>query len=123
MRLVGGRIHQLIAVKSAWMNGVSFEDTARELRQKEREKFLDIFKKPSAWKVIDALRKAPGRSVLLSRLIEGSNPDDVDMLLSNGVISCTRDKSGLSVTFESRLTEHIVGEFYQGQNQGDFATM
>ena len=116
VRLVGGRLHQLIAVKSAWMNGASFEDTARELRQKEREKFLDVFRKPSAWKVIDALRKAPGKRVLLSRLIESGNPDDVDMLLSNGVISCTRDACGLSVTFESKLTEHIVSEFYQGQN-------
>ena len=113
VRLVGGRIHQLIAVKGAWLTGSTFEGTACELRQKEREKFLDVFRRPAVWKVVDALRTAPGKRVLLSRLIERTNTEDVELLLTNDIIRCVRNTCGLVVTFESKLTEHIVDEFYQ----------
>ncbi|KAI0239630.1 hypothetical protein LSAT2_009639 [Lamellibrachia satsuma] len=113
VRLVGGRIHQLIAVKGAWLTGATFEGTACELRQKEREKFLDVFRRPAVWKVVEALRTAPGKRVLLSRLIERTNTEDVELLLTNDIIRCVRDTCGLVVTFESKLTEHIVDEFYQ----------
>ena len=111
--LVGGRINQLIAVKSAWLGGASFEETACELRQKEREKFLDVFRRPSAWKVIEVLRNAPDKRILLSRLIEKTNTNDVDLLMANDIIRCVRDSCGLSVALDSRLTEHIIEELFR----------
>jgi len=114
--LVGGRINQLIAVKGAWLGGASFEETACGLRQKEREKFLDVFRRPSAWRVIEALRNAPDKRILLSRLIEKTNTNDVDLLMANDIVRCVRDGCGLSVALDSRLTEHIIEEIFQKEN-------
>jgi len=40
--LVGGRILQLIAMKRDWLYGVSFDDSADELKNREREKLLQV---------------------------------------------------------------------------------
>jgi len=40
--LVGGRILQLIAMKRDWHNGVSFDDSAEELKNREREQLLQV---------------------------------------------------------------------------------
>ena len=40
--LVGGRILQLIAMKRDWLYGVSFDDSAEELKYREREKLLQV---------------------------------------------------------------------------------
>ena len=40
--LVGGRILQLIAMKRDWLYGVSFDDSAEELKNREREQLLEV---------------------------------------------------------------------------------
>ena len=40
--LVGGRILQLIAMKRDWLYGVSFDDSAEELKSGEHEKLLQV---------------------------------------------------------------------------------
>ena len=40
--LVGGRVLQLIAMKRDWLYGVSFDDSAEELKYREREKLLQV---------------------------------------------------------------------------------
>ena len=40
--LVGGRILQLIAMKRDWLYGVSFDDSAEELKYREQEKLLQV---------------------------------------------------------------------------------
>jgi len=40
--LVGGRILQLIAMKRDWLYGVSFDDSADELKYRERQKLLQV---------------------------------------------------------------------------------
>jgi len=40
--LVGGRILQLIVMKRDWLYGVSFDDSAEELKNREREKLLQV---------------------------------------------------------------------------------
>ena len=42
VELVGGRILQLIAMKRDWLYGVSFDDSAEELKSREREKLLQV---------------------------------------------------------------------------------
>ena len=42
VELVGGRILQLIAMKRDWCQGVSFDDSADELKSREREKLLQV---------------------------------------------------------------------------------
>jgi len=40
--LVGGRMLQLITMKRDWLYGVSFDDSAEELKNREREKLLQV---------------------------------------------------------------------------------
>ena len=40
--LVGGRILQLLAMKRDWLYGVSFDDSAEELKYREQEKLLQV---------------------------------------------------------------------------------
>ena len=40
--LVGGRILQLIAMKRDWLYGVSFDDSAEELKYREQEQLLQV---------------------------------------------------------------------------------
>jgi len=40
--LVGGRILQLIVMKRDWLYGVPFDDSAEELKYREREKLLQV---------------------------------------------------------------------------------
>ena len=42
VELVGGRILQLIAMKRDWLYGISFDDSAEELKNREREKLLQV---------------------------------------------------------------------------------
>jgi len=42
VELVGGRILQLIAMKRDWLYGVSFDDSAEKLKNREREKLLQV---------------------------------------------------------------------------------
>ena len=43
--LVGGRVLQLIAMKRDWLYGVSFDDSAQELKNREREQLMQVKKK------------------------------------------------------------------------------
>jgi len=42
VELVGGRILQLIAMKRDWLYGIPFDDSAEELKNREREKLLQV---------------------------------------------------------------------------------
>jgi len=42
--LVGGRILQLIAMKRDWLYGVSFDDSAEELKHREQEQLLQVLR-------------------------------------------------------------------------------
>jgi len=42
VEMVGGRILQLIAMKRDWLYGVSFDNSAEELKNSEREKLLQV---------------------------------------------------------------------------------
>ena len=42
--LVGGRILQLIVMKRDWLYGVPFDDSAEELKYREQEKLLQVYK-------------------------------------------------------------------------------
>ena len=42
VEMVGGRILQLIAMKRDWLYGVSFDDSAEQLKSREREKLLQV---------------------------------------------------------------------------------
>ena len=42
VELVGGRMLQLIAMKRDWLYGVSFDDSADQLKSRERDKLLQV---------------------------------------------------------------------------------
>ena len=46
--LVGGRILRLIVMKRDWLYGVSFDDSAEELKNREREQLLQVLPSASA---------------------------------------------------------------------------
>jgi len=42
VEMVGGRMLQLIAMKRDWLYGVSFDDSANQLKNRERDKLLQV---------------------------------------------------------------------------------
>jgi len=42
VEMVGGRMLQLIAMKRDWLYGVSFNDSANQLKNRERDKLLQV---------------------------------------------------------------------------------
>ena len=118
--LVGGHLHHLIIFKRDWIRGVPFDDTAEELKNREREKFLHVSRSPSRWKVISTLRAAPEKTMLLSKLIKETDSKGVESLAKQNMIRFIRDTKGIVVTFQSTLTKNVVDEFesaYLSQNQ------
>ena len=109
--LVGGRLHHLIAFKKDHLNGVDKTITARELRYREREKFLAASQVPSQWKVIDILCASPKKTMKMSDLAQQTSPEDVQALLESNIIKIERRGRGLAATFESRLAERVAEEF------------
>lgn len=111
--MVGGRILQLIAMKRDWLYGVSFDDSAEELKSREREKLLQVWKTESHWRIMEAIHSAPKQSVLLSSLLQQVSFDDVQALTRLNVIHYERDQhqpSELVVTFRSKLTYQVFDE-------------
>jgi len=118
--IVGGRIIHLITFKRNFVDGVSFSDTLRQLKNHEQEKFVNVSRKPSLWKVVSELRDAPNKILSLTKLIKASTEEDVHTLLRMKVIRCERSGAGALVKFFSPLTEHVVGEMqkrYESQSQ------
>lgn len=110
--LVGGRILQLIAIKRDWLYGVSFDDSAEELKNREREELLQIWKTDSHWKIMKAIHSAPGHTIPLSSLLQQVSFADVQALANLNVIHYYRDgqHSELVVTFRSKLTLQVFDE-------------
>lgn len=107
---VGGRMIHLIAFKRDYAAGIPFSDTIRQLMNQEQEKFVRVSRKPSQWKVVSKLRKAPNKTLKLSKMIRDLSEDDVHGLLRLKVIRIKRSNVGALVKFFSPLTEHIVDE-------------
>jgi len=108
--LVGGRIIHLISFKRDFVFGISFDDTADRLKEREREKFIHANRTPSFWVVIGAVRTAPDKCMMLSKLIKASSEDDVRSLAGHDIIRYDHDRIGVLVRFQSTLTESVVDE-------------
>ncbi len=112
--LVGGRFQYLLLCKLEWAEGTPFEATATNLILKERTKFFSVTKEPRQFKVLDTLWKAPNRRMLLKKLMEDRERDDILALARNNIIKLERDgRKGLMVSFQSRLTEVVVKEMFE----------
>ena len=113
VNMVGGRMIRLIAFKRDFAAGIPFSDTMRQLMNHEQEKFVRVSRKPSQWKVVSELRKAPNKILKLSKVIRDLSEDDVHGLLRLNVIRIERSHVGALIKFSSQLTEHIVDELEQ----------
>ena len=106
--LVGGRVSQLIIFKREYLKGIPIAVTASRLQEKDQEKFVCASKDPRLLSVIDQLKQAPKKNLLLSRLVSVSSRECVLQLAKQNVIKFERDHEGVHVTFESRLTENVA---------------
>jgi len=113
VNLVGGRIVHLISFKRDFVFGIPFDDTAEQLKEREREKFIHVSRTPAFWPVIGAIRTAPDKSIMLSKLIKLSSQDDVSSLARHDIIRYDREHVLLVVRFQSTLTESVVDELQQ----------
>ena len=109
---VGGRMHYLVTFKRDWMEGISVARTARRLREKEREKFLQVSQCPSMWRVVEVLLKAKDKTMILTKLVDATEVNDVMRLMDTDVIKLVRSSNGVHVKFESTLTEHVLSDMY-----------
>ena len=110
--VVGGRMSLLVCCKRDWAYGVPLERTITQLQAKEREKFLNVSRSPSQWKVVEMIMASPKKHVRVRKLIEESSQEEVFTLLRNNIISLERKGSGIVCRMESRLTEYVVEHFY-----------
>ncbi|ESO01245.1 hypothetical protein HELRODRAFT_174791 [Helobdella robusta] len=108
--LVGGRILYLVSIKRDYMKGFSLDRIFLDMKDREKEKFINVSRRPSTWKVISLLRSFPHKSMKLSKLIKATDKDDVDYLCKLNVIRLVRDDIGIMVKFNSKLTENVVEE-------------
>lgn len=109
--LVGGHIHHLIICKRNWFSGKSYQYTERDLRMREREKFVNVSQKPALWIAISKIRNSPKKSMLLSKLVNETSEDIVCSLAKKNIIRYRRKRLGTTVHFQTRLTENVVDEF------------
>jgi hypothetical protein len=122
--LVGGRILHLIAFRRDWLEGVSFDDTAEELKGREREKLFKVWRTSASWRILEAVLAAPpDRPVKMSELMRHVTFTDIFTLAKQNVIRYDRvPERGLVVTFRSTLTRHVVDEMqksYVNNGGGD----
>lgn len=108
--LVGGHIHHLIICKRNWISGKPIEVTVSDLMMREREKFVSVSRRPSLWIAVSILRKAPDKTMLLSKLIKETSENTVQRLAKENVIRYGRSQLGTTVQFQTRLTEIVVEE-------------
>ncbi len=109
---VGGRMHHLLSFKRDWRQGISFEQTALEMKAKEREKFINVSRNPKHWKVVDMIMKSPMRRVSMTKLIEATSEEHLFNMMKNNIISVERRGSGIVCRMECKLTEYVVEQFY-----------
>lgn len=109
--LVGGHIHHLIICKRNWISGISYEDTANDLKMREKEKFVSLSLNPALWKAVSKLRNAEKKRMFLSQLIKETSEAAVQSLAKKNIILYRRRKMGTTVHFQTRLTENVVEEF------------
>jgi len=106
--LVGGRVYHLIAFKRSRAMNVSFKKTSKELMNKEREKLMDVCKSASARKAIDVVESSSGQGIPLLKLISICSEKDMAALLKFDIIRIRRTSRGMTVVFESKLTENVI---------------
>lgn len=108
---VGGRIHHLIVCKRSWIAGRPLGEVLGDLASREREKFVSVSRSPAQWEAVARLRDAPGKVMLLSKLIKETSEVAVAALAKENVLRYGRDELGTTVQFQSKLTETVVEEF------------
>ncbi len=109
--LVGGRLQLLLVCKQGWMEGKTFKETAQHLKLKERVKFRDIAGDEMMGKVIETVRAAPNRRILLSKLDMLTSREVVNELARRNIIKIVQDEnSRFVVQIQSRLTEQVIDD-------------
>lgn len=108
--VVGGRLLHLITFKRNFFAGISFTETLQHLRNHEREKFVNVSRKPSLWKIVSELREAPEKTLKLSKVVKMMSEEDVRALLRMRVVKVERNGAGALLKFFSPLTEYVVDE-------------
>lgn len=110
VELVGGRMVHLVAFKRDVVLGKSIEETMEQLKDREREKFVQVSRNPSTWLVVSALRKSPNKRLKLSKAIKETSQQDITALAKQNIIRFERDAVGALIKFQSKLTEKVVEE-------------
>lgn len=110
VQLVGGRMVHLVMFKRDFVLGKSIEETMEKLKDREREKFVQVSRNPSTWLVVSALRKSPNRRLKLSKAIKETSQQDIAALARQNIIRYERDAVGALIKFQSQLTEKVVEE-------------
>jgi|SRR6218665_122456 len=110
VELVGGRMVHLVAFKRDFVLGKSVEETMEQLKDREREKFVQVSRNPSTWLVVSALRKSSNRRLKLSKAIKETSEKDITALARQNIIRFERDAVGALIKFQSQLTEKVVEE-------------
>lgn len=111
VQLVGGRILYLIAFRRDWQRGVRYDETAEELKGRERDKLQKVWRTSATWRILESVHAAPNQSIRVSDLLCSCSVDKVTDLVNKNIIRCDRDPDrGLVVTFRSVLTKHVVAE-------------
>lgn len=101
VELVGGRILDLLTFKRAYSLGIPIDVISEQVKDREREKFIQVSRFPSTWCVISALRNAPNKTLKLSKLIKSTSQKDVEILISHNII---RSDSELGFVFYINVT-------------------
>lgn len=110
VNLVGGRIVHLVTFKRDFVLGKSIKETEVELKDREREKFVQVSRNPSTWLVVSTVRKSPSKRMKLSKAIKATSQHDVEALIRQNIIRYERDEVGVLIKFQSSLTEKVVEE-------------
>ena len=112
--IVGGRIHHLLRFKRDSTNGIDFATTRDNLLTKERSKFINIKQTKDMWSLIQFMWSQPNHMCQVSSALKKFLSDAIDECLKRNILKLTRGSDGITLMFESRLTEVTLSSMLSG---------